>query len=128
MFVSLAAIGANVALKLLLWRDFGAAGLALATAAGAWINVATLFVLGIRRGWAKPDPRLGVLVAVTLAAALVAGVTARLAAPSLLAATAGFPHEPRLVAVASVSVLAALLYAAVLAFGLKLSGTVRLLR
>ncbi len=128
MFVSLAAIGANVALKLLLWRDFGAAGLALATAAGAWINVATLFVLGIRRGWAKPDPRLGVLVAVTLAAALVAGVAARFAAPSLLAATAGFPHEPRLVAVATVSLLAALLYAAVLGIGLKVSGTVRLLR
>ncbi len=128
MFVSLAAIGANVALKLLLWRDFGAAGLALATAAGAWINVATLFVLGIRRGWAKPDPRLGVLVAVTLGAALVAGVAARFAAPALLAATAGFPHEPRLVAVATVSVLAALLYAAVLGIGLKVSGTVRLLR
>jgi putative peptidoglycan lipid II flippase len=128
MFVSLAAIGANVALKLLLWRDFGAAGLALATAAGAWINVATLFVLGIRRGWAKPDPRLGVLVSVTLAAALVAGVAARFAAPALLAATAGLPHEPRLVAVAAVSLLAALLYAAVLGIGLKASGTVRLLR
>ena len=128
MFVSLAAIGANVALKLLLWRDFGAPGLALATAAGAWINVATLFVLGIRRGWAKPDPRLGLLIAITVAAALVAGVAARFAAPALLAATAGLPHEPRLVAVAAVSVLAALLYAAVLGIGLKVSGTVRLLR
>lgn len=128
MFVSLAAIGANVALKLLLWRDFGAAGLALATAAGAWINVATLFLLGIRRGWARPDPRLGVLIAITVAAALVAGIVARLAAPSMLAATAGLPHEPRLVAVAAVSLLAALLYAAVLAVGFKLSGTIRLLR
>ncbi len=128
MFVSLAAIGANVALKLLLWRDFGAPGLALATAAGAWINVATLFLLGIRRGWAKPDPRLGLLIAITVAAALVAGIVARLAAPSMLAATAGLPHEPRLVAVAAVSLLAALLYAAVLAVGLKLSGTIRLLR
>ncbi len=68
------------------------------------------------------------LIAITVAAALVAGIAARLAAPSMLAATAGLPHEPRLVAVAAVSVLAALLYAAVLGIGLKVSGTVRLLR
>ncbi len=50
---------------------------------------------GIRRGWAKPDPKLGVLIAITIAAALVAGIAARLAAPSMLAATAGFaPRTP----------------------------------
>ncbi len=128
MLVSLAAIGANVALKLLLWRDFGAPGLALATAAGAWINVGTLFVLGIRRGWARPDPRLATLVAVTLCAAILAGIAARLAAPILLAALAGFPYQPRLVALALVGLLAAGLYGVVVAGGLKASGTLRLLR
>ncbi len=128
MLVSLAAIGVNVALKLLLWRDFGAPGLALATAAGAWINVGTLFVLGTRRGWARPDPRLTTLVAVTLCAAILAGILARVAAPILLAALAGFPYQPRLVALALVGVVATGLYGVVVAGGLKASGTLRLLR
>lgn len=128
MLVALGAIGANVALKLLLWRDFGAPGLALATAAGAWINVATLLLLGIRRGWARPDPRLATLVAVTLCAATLAGILARLAAPILVAALAGFPYEPRLVALAVVGILATGLYGVVVAGGLKASGTFRLLR
>ncbi|WP_376988533.1 murein biosynthesis integral membrane protein MurJ [Bosea sp. R86505] len=128
MFVSLAAIGANVALKLLLWRDFGAAGLALATAAGAWINVATLFVLGIRRGWARPDPRLGTLIAVAVLAAILAGLMARFAAPALLTALSGLAFEPRLVALGLVGLGAATLYGVVLAAGLQATGTLRLLR
>lgn len=128
MLVSLAAIGANVALKLLLWRGFGAPGLALATAAGAWINLGALFVLGVRRGWARPDPKLATLIAVTLCAAVLAGLAARVATPILLVALAGFPYEPRLAALAIVGVIAGGLYAVVVAGGLKASGTLRLLR
>jgi len=39
MFVALIAVAINVALKILLFKPFGAAGLAAATAAGAWVNL-----------------------------------------------------------------------------------------
>lgn len=128
MIVSLAAIACNVALKLLLWRDWGAPGLALATAAGAWINLGALFVLALKRGWTKPDKQLPLLVAITLAGAVIAAVAARVLAPVLLVALAGFPTEARLATLAMVGIAAGGLYLAVVAAGLKGAGLVRLLR
>lgn len=128
MIVSLAAIACNVALKLLLWRDWGAPGLALATATGAWINLGALFVLALKRGWTKPDKQLPLLVAITLAGAVIAAVAARVLAPVLLVALAGFPMEARLTTLAMVGIAAGGLYLAVVAAGLKGAGLVRLLR
>jgi putative peptidoglycan lipid II flippase len=48
----------NVLLKLALSGSMGPAGLALATAVGAWINFALLIVIGHRRGLARADDRL----------------------------------------------------------------------
>jgi putative peptidoglycan lipid II flippase len=50
--VTLAALACNIALKLIfVWvLHLGIAGIALGTSFGAWINVATLVVLGARRG------------------------------------------------------------------------------
>ena len=53
-----AGLAVNVALKLALSGSMGPAGLALATAAGAWINFVLLIVLGHRRGFARADDRL----------------------------------------------------------------------
>ena len=39
MLVSLIAVAINVGLKLVLFKPFGAAGLATATAVGAWVNL-----------------------------------------------------------------------------------------
>ncbi|WP_332683993.1 murein biosynthesis integral membrane protein MurJ [Bosea sp. (in: a-proteobacteria)] len=128
MLVSLCAIAANVALKLLLWRDFGAPGLALATAAGAWINVGALFVLALRRGWTRPERGLSLLILIVAVAAGCAGLAARLLAPPLYASLAGFAFEPRLVALAVLGLLAAMLYGALAAGGLKAAGLLRLLR
>ncbi len=128
MLVSLAAIACNIALKLLLWRDFGAAGLALATAAGAWINVGLLFALGLRRGLTRPAKGLAGLAAIVLVAAAVAGLMARFVAPPLLVLAQGVPWEPRLVALAGIGLAATVLYGAVVAVGLKAAGLVRLLR
>jgi putative peptidoglycan lipid II flippase len=50
MLVALVAVAVNVALKIALFRPFGAPGLAFATAIGAWINLALLIVLALRRG------------------------------------------------------------------------------
>jgi len=58
LWASLTAIGCNLGLKLLLWRSMGAAGLALATAVGAWINLGILSALAVRQGKARPDALL----------------------------------------------------------------------
>ncbi len=120
MYVSLIAIAVNVALKIVLYQPLGAAGLALATAAGAWINLALLVGLGLRAGAFRPDATLGkVCLAVALASALLALVAIFGEAPARhLAARAGvLPDELRLAILALSGVL---LYAAALLACLRL--------
>jgi putative peptidoglycan lipid II flippase len=76
--IAVAAVGANVALKLALVMPFGAMGLAIGTSVGAWVNCALLALVLSRRGHLAPDarlrrrlPRLG-LAALGTAAALLA--------------------------------------------------------
>lgn len=128
MLVSLGAIACNLALKLLLWRDWGAPGLALATAAGAWINLATLFVLGLKRGWTTPDPRLPGFFALVGMAALAAGLFAWWFAPLALRLTAGLSFQPLLMGVLAISTAAGVIYAGLAGIGLKATGLFRLLR
>jgi putative peptidoglycan lipid II flippase len=98
------ALGVNVALDLALMPALGAVGIALATAAAAWLNAALLARALVRRGAWAPDAALrrrtlGLLAAVALMAAvlwlarrqldaLVAGSTA-LAALALFGLIAG---------------------------------------
>src|SRR5581483_12068621 len=49
MFVALGAIAVNVGLKFVFYRSLGAPGLALATAIGAWLNLAGLVALALSR-------------------------------------------------------------------------------
>ena len=128
MLVALAAIACNLGLKLLLWRDWGAPGLALATAAGAWINLVALFVLARRRGWTQPDRRLPGFAAIVCVAAAICGVLAWWAAPLALRLTAALSFEPLLMAVLLLSAAAALLYALLAGGGLKATGLLKLLR
>lgn len=128
MLVSLGAIAVNLCLKLVLWRDFGAPGLALATAAGLWINVIGLFVIALRRGLTKPDHALPGFVIVVGLAALCAGLTARFGAPAIYEATASLSFQPRLVALAGVGLAAFAVYVLLVASGLKAGRMTRLLR
>jgi len=128
MLIALAAIACNLALKLLLWRDWGAPGLALATAAGAWVNLLTLFVLARRRGWTQVDRRLPGFAAIVCIAAVIAGALAWWAAPLALRLTAALPFEPLLMAVMLLSGTAAVVYAALAGGALKATGLLRLLR
>lgn len=128
MVVSLCAIAANIALKLLLWRDWGAPGLAFATAVGAWVNVVALSVLGVNRGWARPEKGLLPLVVWLSLATLLAGLAARFAAQPVLRLAQSAPIEPNLVALVAVGALAATIYVATSLIMLKASGLMRLLR
>jgi putative peptidoglycan lipid II flippase len=74
MFVSLTAVAFNVALKLVLMREWGVMGLALATALGATLNLAALVYIADGRGWFQPDAALGKTLAATAIAAISLGL------------------------------------------------------
>lgn len=128
MWVSLGAIAVNVALKFALWRDFGAPGLALATAAGAWLNVGMLFVLALLRGWTKPQPALAGLLGLVLAASVLTALAARLALPWLAGIAQGVPREPKLALAILAGALGMLVYGLAAAAGLRTLKLTRLLR
>lgn len=125
MLVTLAAFAVNVALKLVLFRPFGAVGLASATAAGAWLNLGLLVFLAVRRDEMRPDMLLGRIgAAVAIAAFALAMVT--LTAPGLILGLTGLlPRFQIEATVLLVALVGALVYAGVLvavlrAFGIDL--------
>src|SRR3954470_8670024 len=91
LIASLTAVGANVVLKIALMGRFGVVGLALATALGAWINVALLFALAYRRDWTAPNAALGKTVAAAAVASAVLGAFALPARPPLAALVDALP-------------------------------------
>jgi putative peptidoglycan lipid II flippase len=78
LIASFSGIAVNLALKLVLYKPMGAAGLALATALGAWVNVGLLVLLATRRRYLVVDRTLRKS---TLA---IAGAALALAAVALL--------------------------------------------
>ena len=116
MLVALAAVGVNVALKILLHEPLGAQGLALATAVGAWINFLALAVLATRAGAMRIDgATTRIALAVTLAClalALVAAFGDRAAAQIGALIAPRFPAEAQLCAL---GLAGALVYGASLA-------------
>ena len=74
MAASLLAVAFNLSLKILLYKPYGAAGLATATAVGYWINLLLLCSIGWLQDVLRPDDTL-VRVAIAVdAAALALGI------------------------------------------------------
>lgn len=125
MMISLGAVAFNVALKIVLFQPLGAAGLAFATAVGAWVNFSLLCLLAIRRGDMSPDSTLKK----TIVAAAVASVVLALVAlfgrgPAIAVAallTDGFAKEAALLLLAAAGGVAyfGVLVAALLALGVR---------
>ncbi|HEX8167310.1 MAG TPA: murein biosynthesis integral membrane protein MurJ [Beijerinckiaceae bacterium] len=127
VIAALVAVAVNVALKLVLTRPFGVVGLALATAAGAWVNVALLFGLAYRRDWTAPSATLGKVLAAVAAASLILAlytVLAQAPVARLVAPLVAWRDET---ALAVLALGGALAYGLALLAGLKLLG-VRLQR
>jgi putative peptidoglycan lipid II flippase len=91
LIASFSGIALNLLLKLALFRDYGAAGLAFATAIGAWTNVGLLILMALRRGWFVPDRGLRVMIGVVVAAASVMAVALLAADPAIASLTRGLP-------------------------------------
>ncbi|MBX9758090.1 MAG: murein biosynthesis integral membrane protein MurJ [Beijerinckiaceae bacterium] len=125
MMISLGAVGFNVALKIVLFQPMGAAGLAIATAVGAWVNFTLLCMLAMRRGDMAPDSLLRkTIVAAAVASALLALVAIFGRGPALALGallTNGFAKEASLIllAGAGATVYFAALAALLLAQGVR---------
>ena len=80
MLVTLASFAMNIVLKVLLYKPFGAVGLAAATAAGSWLNFGLLVFLAVRRDEMRLDMQLARTGAAVACAAFALALAA-LAAP-----------------------------------------------
>jgi putative peptidoglycan lipid II flippase len=118
LIASLAGIGFNLGLKLMLWQSHGAAGLAFATACGAVLNLAILATLAIRQGKAAPDYTFAAFAMIAFAGGIwiAAGVRiVDLVAPGLAGA-------PALAALMVYGAGGGIAYLLIAALGMKLGG------
>jgi len=122
MLIALAALAANVALKIVLFRPLGAVGLATATSVGLWINLAALVGLALAQESMRFDTVfVKTLLATFVACAFLAAV-AIFGRSSALALGAHFGALANLVALTALAVVGALVYAGVLLGALRASG------
>jgi putative peptidoglycan lipid II flippase len=92
MFIALGAIAVNVALKFVFYRSLGAAGLALATAIGAWLNLVGLVALALRRDLMRPDGHLLEVAAATCCASGLLALALSLSLPPAIALVESLPR------------------------------------
>jgi putative peptidoglycan lipid II flippase len=122
MLVSLGALTINLLLKILLYKPLGAVGIALATSANAWINLAALIFLGLRRYLFQPDETLkSVVLATATAAVALANVALLLQSP--FAALAGrLGVVGNLIALAGFGLAGLIVYGGAMILGCKALG------
>ncbi len=108
---SLTALAVNVGLKIMLAGEMGAAGLALATAVGAWINLGILIWLGLRRGWTRPSDDLLMGIAIALVGAMAFEIWVLALRDPVEAWAMTLPREAALIASVLIGAPALALYA-----------------
>ena len=127
MIVSLVAVAFNVALKVALFKSMGAAGLATATAVGAWLNLVLLCIIAMRRNLFWPDDLLAKSAAAATIAAFALSLFTlffTLPAAEFAVEVGHFENEIELICLA---IGGAVVYGAVLGVGFMVAG-VRLRR
>jgi putative peptidoglycan lipid II flippase len=122
MIVSLGAIAVNVALKVALYKSYGAVGLALATAAGAWVNLGGLVVLALRRGWMRPDAALAEVFAAAFCASGLLALAVALSESPAFVYVQSLAHLRNEALLLLLGAIGGFVYAAVLVASLKLLG------
>jgi putative peptidoglycan lipid II flippase len=122
MYISLFAVAINVALKFVLFRPYGAAGLAMATAVGAWINFLLLIGFAFRQGAMKPTLGLGQMVACVSLAACGLAVFALFAGDWAELLTLRIGHFGNELALMLIGAGGAIVYGLILAIGFTAYG------
>ncbi|MGJ0395682.1 MAG: murein biosynthesis integral membrane protein MurJ [Methylocystis sp.] len=129
MLIALAALAANVALKVALFQPLGAVGLATATSVGLWINLAALVGVALAQHWMRFDGVFVKTLGATFVACAFLTAVAIFGRSSALAFGAHFGALANLVALAALGVAGALVYAGALIGALRAGGvTLRSLR
>ena len=121
MFISLGAVAFNIVLKLALYAPLGASGLALATAAGAWVNFGLLVILALRAGAMKFDGLLGKTVLATLGASVLLALVALFGQEIAVEVTATWPLAKE-AALGLLGLTGVAIYALALIVGLRIAG------
>jgi putative peptidoglycan lipid II flippase len=127
MQIALTAVAINVALKIILFKPFGAPGLAAATAAGAWINLLLLCFFAIRRGVMRIDLFFWKATTSVTVASLILAVFALFAADPVRHLTASLGRFANVLELLLLGATGAFVYAIALFATLRISG-VRLRR
>jgi putative peptidoglycan lipid II flippase len=122
MLIALVAVAINVGLKIVLFKPFGAPGLAAATAAGAWINLLVLCFLAIRRGAMNVDLFLWKTATTVTTASFILAVFALFAAAPVQRMTAALGRFADVFDLLFLGLAGALVYALVLIAGLRMAG------
>jgi putative peptidoglycan lipid II flippase len=121
MIIALAAVAVNVALKIVLFRPFGAPGLAFATAIGAWLNLVLLVVLALRRGTMQFDDVFTRSAFATAAGAVVLANVGLWGRAPLEHALSGL-HFANEIALIVLTLTGGVIYCGFLLFGLRALG------
>ena len=121
MAASLLAVAVNLTLKLLLYRPFGAPGLAVATAVGAWVNLLVLCFIGWIQNVVRPDETLVRVALAVDAAAFALGIYVTGADGRIGGATAGWRFAD-LAHLGLTGAGGALVYGLALALALRVAG------
>jgi putative peptidoglycan lipid II flippase len=110
MLIALAALAANVALKVALFPPLGAVGLATATAVGLWINLAALVAIALARDAMQFDYVFGKTLAATFIGCTGLTLVAILGRAPALALGSHFGSQASLVALIALGAAGALVY------------------
>jgi putative peptidoglycan lipid II flippase len=122
MLIALVAVAINVGLKIVLFKPFGAPGLAAATAAGAWINLLLLCFFAIRRGAMKVDLFLWKTATTVTTASFILAVFALFAAAPVQRMAAALGRFADVFDLLFLGLAGAIVYALVLIAGLRMAG------
>jgi putative peptidoglycan lipid II flippase len=121
MLIALTAVAINVGLKIVLFKPFGAPGLAAATAAGAWINLLLLCFFAIRRSAMKVDLFLWKTATTVTTASFILAVFALFAAAPVQRMAAGLGRFANVFELLFLGLAGALVYALILIAGLRIA-------
>jgi putative peptidoglycan lipid II flippase len=122
MIIALAALAANVALKIVLFRPLGAVGLATATSVGLWINLAALVGVALHRDDMRFDATFWKVAAATAVASVLLALAAILGLKPFMAFGARFRSLADSVALLSLGATGAVVYMVALVGTLHLFG------
>ncbi|MBV8849006.1 MAG: murein biosynthesis integral membrane protein MurJ, partial [Methylobacteriaceae bacterium] len=121
MIIALSAVAVNVVLKILLFRPFGAPGLAFATAIGAWLNLTLLVAVALRRGTMQFDDVFMRSAFATAAGAVMLANVGLWGRAPLEHALTGLRFNDE-IALVVLTLLGGLVYCGFLLFGLRALG------